>query len=75
LWPSLAIYDWARGAKWEWIIRNLRIAEGDFAMLISRTADNLNQLASLKDTHPAVALRALDAKQMILREPVVFDTW
>ena len=75
LWPSLAIYDWARGAQWEWIIKNLHIAEGDFAMLISRTADNLNQLASLKDTHSTIALRALDAKQIILREPVVFDTW
>jgi hypothetical protein len=49
------------------------LAEGDLAMLVSRTADNLRQIASLKEAHPAVAQRALEAITIILREPVLVD--
>jgi ATP-dependent RNA helicase HelY len=42
------------------------------ASLILRTADNLRQIASLKDTHPEVAACAYRAREAILREPVLF---
>ena len=48
-------------------------ADGDLAMLISRTADSLHQIASLKETHPKVSALAAAARRAILREPVVFD--
>jgi len=54
----------------------LRIAgmnEGHLAMLISRTADNLRQIASLTRAYPAVARTANDAIPCIMREPVFFD--
>ena len=73
LWPSVAIYHWARGAEWSRIIESLKVAEGDFAMLVSRTADNLQQILSLRETHPDIARCALRGKQLILREPVVFE--
>ncbi|MBW2651282.1 MAG: ATP-dependent DNA helicase, partial [Deltaproteobacteria bacterium] len=73
LWASAAIYNWAVGAEWDRIIQRTKIADGDLAMLISRTADSLNQIASLKDTHPQISTLAAAARRSILREPVVFD--
>jgi hypothetical protein len=43
------------------------------AMLVLRTADNLRQLTSLKETHPDIADLALKARDNILREPVIFE--
>lgn len=72
LWTAAVIYDWARGRDWDWIIGKTGIAEGDMAMLVSRTADNLKQVASLKNTHPEIAGLAGKAREAILREPVIF---
>lgn len=73
LWPAWAIYAWARGTSWEDITGQIHIADGDLAMLITRTSDNLRQIASLKESHPEVAALAYKAMDMILREPVVFS--
>ncbi|MBU1184929.1 MAG: DEAD/DEAH box helicase [Proteobacteria bacterium] len=72
LWPAAVIYEWATGGDWNRIIRKAGIADGDMAMLIMRTADNLRQIASLKETHPEMAVLAWKAREAILREPVVF---
>ena len=73
LWPAVVILQWARGEDWNRIITQAGIADGDLAMLIMRTADNLRQIASLGETHPEVAALAWKARETILREPVVFD--
>ncbi|MHB8771678.1 MAG: DEAD/DEAH box helicase [Syntrophales bacterium] len=73
LWPAAAIYEWAAGGDWERIIRKAGIADGDMAMLILRTADNLRQIMSLKETHPETATLAAKAREAILREPVVLE--
>lgn len=73
LWASLALYHWARGLDWNLITGSLRIADGDLVMLISRTADNLRQIGSLRETHPALAALAMEARDVIMREPVVFE--
>jgi ATP-dependent RNA helicase HelY len=73
LWPAVVMYEWAEGGDWDRIIRKAGIADGDMAMLVMRTADNLRQIASLKETHPETAALAAKAREMILREPVVFD--
>lgn len=73
LWTSVAIYSWAVGTEWERIVQRIKIADGDLAMLISRTADSLNQIASLKDTHPRIASLAAAARKAIMKEPVVFS--
>jgi ATP-dependent RNA helicase HelY len=44
------------------------------AMLIMRTADNLRQIASLRETHPETSALAAKAREAILREPVVFES-
>jgi superfamily II RNA helicase len=70
LWPAVAIYSWADGGDWNKIIRAAQITDGDLAMLIMRTADNLRQVASLDETHPDMAALAVLARRAILREPV-----
>jgi superfamily II RNA helicase len=72
LWTAAVIYDWARGREWDRIVERYGFADGDMAMLVSRTADNLRQIAALRDTHPDVADLAWKARESLLREPVVF---
>jgi ATP-dependent RNA helicase HelY len=72
LWPAAVIYQWAEGGDWDRIIAKTGISEGDMAMLVLRTADNLRQLVSLKETHPEMSSLAAAAREAILREPVVF---
>ncbi len=66
------LYDWARGADWDRIGDRTGIGEGDLAMLVLRTADNLRQIASLHETHPETAALAWNAREAILKEPVQF---
>jgi superfamily II RNA helicase len=73
LWPAATIYAWANGQPWERVLEIAGMAEGDLAMLVSRAADNLRQIASLTKVYPAIAQSAVDAMVMILREPVVMD--
>jgi superfamily II RNA helicase len=74
LWPAVVIYEWAAGGDWNRIIRKAGIADGDMAMLIMRTADNLRQIQSLRETHPETSALAAKAREAILREPVVFES-
>lgn len=46
------------------------VAEGDAARLITQTAEQLNQLNRLADTHQQLAFRAEEAKRRILRPPL-----
>ncbi len=73
-WPAVALYVWAGGAAWDEVLRLTSIDEGDLAMLVFRTADNLRQIASLHDTHPALADKARRIIDRLLREPVVIPT-
>ena len=73
LWTAAALYFWARGMEWNDVIEKIGMAEGDMVSLISRTADNLRQIASLKETHPEIAGLAARARDLILREPVVLE--
>lgn len=72
-WTSVILYDWARGMDWEDVRARWRISDGDLAMLISRTADNLHQVAALRESHPEMAILAEEGRQAVLREPVVFE--
>ncbi len=69
---GVAMYYWAQGHSWDSVIKATGIAEGDMATLVLRTADNLRQIVSLKDTYPEIAECAWKAREVILREPVLF---
>ncbi|MDZ4164826.1 MAG: DEAD/DEAH box helicase [Smithellaceae bacterium] len=71
-WTSYVIYQWAQGKNWDEIVEQAGITDGGLAMLVTRTADNLRQIASLRDTHPLMAEQAARARENLLREPVVF---
>ena len=69
--PAATVYAWARGQSWEIALRIAEMEEGDLAMLIVRTADNLRHIRGLKDVFPEVARTASISIEKIMREPVV----
>jgi len=70
-WSAVVLFAWADGKSWDKIISLTTVDEGDLAMLIFRTADNLRQISSLTDTHPELAKKARKAIDLILKEPVI----
>jgi len=73
LWAAATIYAWAKGLEWEKALMIAGMTEGDLAMLVSRTADNLRHIASLTSVYPAIAGTSTQAISLILREPAIFD--
>ncbi len=69
--PAITLYMWARGTEWEELLTFWDGAEGDLAMLIMRTADNLRHIGNLSGVFPAAAGSAKQAVDRILRDPVV----
>jgi len=72
--PAAAVYLWAAGEGWDKILELSEWDQGDLASLLFRTADNLRQIANLRDTHPQLAICAQRAVEMIFRPPVVVPT-
>ena len=68
--PAAAVYAWACGQSWERVLKIAEMEEGDLAMLIVRTADNLRHIRGLKDVFPEVSQTASMSIEKIMREPV-----
>jgi len=71
--PAAAMYAWASGREWEHVLALAEIEEGDLAMLILRTADNLRHIRALAPAFPEAADTAAKATELILRDPVLMD--
>jgi ATP-dependent RNA helicase HelY len=69
--PAAMTHAWASGYPWENIIKEYGMAEGNLAMLMMRTADNLRHTANLIDVFPDAAATAREAIGLIMKEPVV----
>lgn len=69
--PAMAVYHWAAGRDWDSVLALWDSAEGDLAMLIMRTADNLRHIRNLYNVFPEAAESAKTAMERILRDPVV----
>ena len=69
--PAFLMYGWAHDTPWDELMTGADYAEGDFARLILRTAENLRQIAKIGDSFPNVAKTAALAVDMILKEPVI----
>ena len=70
---ALTALTWIEADDWMTFSALLRlggIAEGDVSRLLTQTADNLNQIARLEDTHEHLALLASEARKRILRPPL-----
>ncbi len=71
--PAATMCAWAQGLSWERVLRIAEMEEGNLAMLILRTADNLRHIRNLKAVFPEAAATAAKSIEIILREPVVND--
>ena len=71
--PAAAIYAWAAGQPWEKVLGIAEMEEGDLAMLILRTADNLRHIRSLKRVFPEAALTSGTSIDLIMRSPVAME--
>jgi superfamily II RNA helicase len=69
--PAAAVCAWAEGQSWEEVLKISEIEEGNLAMLILRTADNLRHIRTLKEVFPEAAATAAKSIELILREPVI----
>jgi superfamily II RNA helicase len=72
--PAAMTHAWASGYPWENIAKEYGMAEGNLAMLMMRTADNLRHAANLMDVFPEAAATAREAIGLILKAPVVEGT-
>jgi len=71
--PAVTMFAWATGQPWEKVVSLAEIEEGNLAMLILRTADNLRHIRSLGRVFPEAAQTAATAVELIMREPVTMD--
>ncbi len=70
---AAAVMRWAKGMKWEELVRQTRAEEGDLFRLLSRTGESLMQIGNLRAPHEASARVAAQAAESILRPPVRTD--
>ncbi len=71
--PVMTVFAWASGKPWEQVCHWGGIEEGDLAMLIVRTADNLRHIRGLRHVFPQAAAAADRAIKLILRDPITED--
>lgn len=71
LQPAVTVYAWASDTEWDEVLRNADMAEGDLSRLILRTADNLQHIANLSDHFPEIAYTAKQAKEILMKSPVI----
>jgi superfamily II RNA helicase len=69
--PAVTLCAWSQGLAWEKVLQIAEMEEGNLAMLILRTADNLRHIRSLKAVFPQASATAAKSIEHILREPVV----
>jgi superfamily II RNA helicase len=72
--PAAAVFAWASGESWERAVLISEMDEGNLAMLVLRTADNLRHIRSLGEFFPEASQTAAKAIALIFRDPVApFD--
>jgi hypothetical protein len=69
--PAAMTHAWAAGHPWEHVAGDYGMAEGNLAMLMMRTADNLRHTANLTAVFPEAATAAREAIDLIMKPPVV----
>ena len=70
---ALTVLSWLEAGDWTEFSSLLRlggVAEGDVARLVAQTADHLNQIARLEETHPDLARQAASGRLRLLKPPL-----
>ncbi len=71
---ALTMLTWIEAGDWaefSSLLRLAGVAEGDVARLVTQTAEHLNQLSRLTESHPALAAAAIEGRMKILRPPLI----
>jgi superfamily II RNA helicase len=78
---AVTVITWMEAENWSEFASLLRlngIAEGDVSRLVTQTADHLNQISRLDESHPELARLAAEGRKRILRPPLsdaIQATW
>jgi len=70
---ATTLISWMEAADWSEyssLLRLAGVADGDVARLVSQTADHLNQISRLWQSHPELARMAHYAREKILKPPL-----
>ncbi len=70
---ALTVLTWLESDNWSEFSALLKlgsVADGDVARLVTQTADHLNQISKLFDSHPELSRLAAEARRKLLRPPV-----
>ena len=70
---ALTVISWMEAESWPQfgsLLRLAGVAEGDVARLVTQTADHLNQISRLAESHPALAESAAEGRKRILKPPL-----
>jgi ATP-dependent RNA helicase HelY len=70
---GLTAMSWMESTSWEEysaLLKLAGVADGDVSRVVTQTADHLNQICRLADTHPELARKASNARIMLLRPPL-----
>lgn len=70
---SNTVLAWMEADSWlafSGLLKLAGVSDGDAARLISQTADQLNQISRLTETHPELAKNAEEARSFLLRPPI-----
>lgn len=70
---AVTVVSWMEAANWPEFAGYLRlagVAEGDVSRLVTQTADHLNQIARLTQSHPTLAAAAEEARRRLLKPPL-----
>lgn len=71
---ATTVITWMEAKDWldfSPLLRLAGVAEGDVARLVTQTADHLNQITRLHESHPDLARIAEEGRLSILRPPLV----
>lgn len=70
---ALTVLVWLDAMSWadfSGLMRLAGVAEGDISRLVSQTAEHLNQISRLSETHPVLARTAAEARMKLMRPPL-----
>ena len=70
---ALTAITWAQCESWiefSSLLKLSGVAEGDAARLITQTADHLNQMSRLEQSHPDLARLAYESRLRLMRPPL-----
>ncbi len=70
---ALTVLTWMDSTSWTefgGLLRLAGVAEGDVARLVTQTADHLNQISRLEESHPDLARTAAAGRLRILKPPL-----